>query len=56
MKAVCWTGPNTVEVQNVPDPTILNARDAIIKVVTLDCDLRLRPAPAQRLCTDDAEG
>ncbi|HYI59529.1 MAG TPA: zinc-dependent alcohol dehydrogenase [Microlunatus sp.] len=34
MKAVCWTGPNSVEVQDVPDPTILNGRDAIIKVTS----------------------
>jgi len=34
MKAVCWTGPNTVQVQDVPDPTILNARDAIIRVTS----------------------
>ncbi len=34
MKAVCWTGSNTVEVQDVPDPTILNGRDAIIKVTS----------------------
>jgi threonine dehydrogenase-like Zn-dependent dehydrogenase len=32
MKANCWMGRNEVEVVDVPDPTILNARDAIIKV------------------------
>ncbi len=32
MKAVCWHGANDVRVQNVPDPTILNPRDAILKV------------------------
>jgi len=34
MKAVCWMGPNSVEVQDVPDPKILNARDAIIRVTS----------------------
>ena len=32
MKAVCWYGKNTVEVETVPDPGILNPRDAIIKI------------------------
>jgi threonine dehydrogenase-like Zn-dependent dehydrogenase len=32
MKAVCWYGKNTVEVETVPDPSILNPRDAIIKI------------------------
>ncbi|MGD9727850.1 MAG: alcohol dehydrogenase catalytic domain-containing protein, partial [Nitrospiraceae bacterium] len=32
MKAVCWYGKNTVEVETVPDPRILNPRDAIIKI------------------------
>lgn len=34
MKANCWMGKGTVKVKNVPDPTILNARDAIIKVTS----------------------
>ena len=34
MKATCWMGRNTVEVRDVPDPTILNARDAIIRVTS----------------------
>ena len=34
MKATCWMGRNTVEVLDVPDPTILNDRDAIIKVTS----------------------
>ena len=34
MKALCWTGPNSVEVQDVPDPTILNARDAIVRITS----------------------
>jgi threonine dehydrogenase-like Zn-dependent dehydrogenase len=32
MKATCWMGRNKVKVRNVPDPTILNARDAIVRV------------------------
>ncbi|MBV9583096.1 MAG: glutathione-dependent formaldehyde dehydrogenase, partial [Chloroflexi bacterium] len=32
MKAVCWMGKTSVEVQDVPDPQILNDRDAIVKV------------------------
>jgi threonine dehydrogenase-like Zn-dependent dehydrogenase len=34
MKATCWTGRNSVAVQEVPDPTILNHRDAIIKITS----------------------
>lgn len=34
MKAVCWNGPLDVRVENVPDPKILNPRDAIIKVTS----------------------
>ena len=34
MKANCWMGRNTVEVEEVPDPAILNARDAIIRVTS----------------------
>ncbi len=32
MKAVCWHSAQDVRVENVPDPKILNPRDAIIKV------------------------
>jgi threonine dehydrogenase-like Zn-dependent dehydrogenase len=32
MKAVCWMGKSNVETLNVPDPTILNPHDAIIKI------------------------
>ena len=32
MKAVCWMGRSKVEILNVPDPTILNPHDAIIKI------------------------
>ena len=34
MKALCWHGKYDVRVQDVPDPKILNPRDAIIKVTT----------------------
>jgi threonine dehydrogenase-like Zn-dependent dehydrogenase len=32
MRATVWSGRNTVQVENVPDPTILNDRDAIVKI------------------------
>jgi threonine dehydrogenase-like Zn-dependent dehydrogenase len=32
MRAVCWMGSSNIEVHTVPDPTILNPHDAIIKV------------------------
>ena len=28
MRATVWSGRNTVQVENVPDPKILNDRDA----------------------------
>lgn len=34
MRAVCWMGKHTVEVLDVPDPKILNSRDAIIKITS----------------------
>uniref|UniRef100_B8HU46 Alcohol dehydrogenase GroES domain protein n=1 Tax=Cyanothece sp. (strain PCC 7425 / ATCC 29141) TaxID=395961 RepID=B8HU46_CYAP4 len=34
MKAVCWHGANDVRVETVPDPKILNPRDAILKVTS----------------------
>ncbi len=34
MKALCWHGKYDVRVETVPDPTILNPRDAIIKVTS----------------------
>jgi threonine dehydrogenase-like Zn-dependent dehydrogenase len=34
MKALCWHGTNDVRVDTVPDPKILNPRDAIIKVTS----------------------
>ena len=32
MKAVCWQGTHDVQVETVPDPEILNPRDAIVRV------------------------
>jgi len=32
MRAVCWNGKNDVRVETVPDPQILNPRDAIMQV------------------------
>ncbi len=34
MRATCWTGRNSVEVLDVPDPKILSERDAIVKVTS----------------------
>ncbi len=34
MKAVCWQGANKVQVETVPDPKLLNPRDAILKVTS----------------------
>jgi len=32
MKAACWFGKNDVRLADVPDPKILNPRDAIVRV------------------------
>lgn len=32
MKALCWNGVNDLRVERVPDPAILNPRDAIVRV------------------------
>ena len=34
MKALCWNGIRDVRVENVPDPKILNPRDAIVRITT----------------------
>ncbi|MEA2249756.1 MAG: hypothetical protein QOH46_4285 [Solirubrobacteraceae bacterium] len=34
MRANCWTGKTSVEVQEVPDPTILTSRDAIVRITS----------------------
>ena len=32
MRAVCWHAPRDIRVETVPDPTLLNPRDAIVRV------------------------
>src|SRR5262245_50282747 len=32
MRALCWNGTNEVQVETVPDPVLLNPRDAIVRV------------------------
>jgi threonine dehydrogenase-like Zn-dependent dehydrogenase len=34
MKALCWFGTNDVRVEDVPEPKILDSRDAIIKITS----------------------
>jgi threonine dehydrogenase-like Zn-dependent dehydrogenase len=34
VKAVCWEGTNDIRVERVPDPAILNPRDAILRVTS----------------------
>jgi threonine dehydrogenase-like Zn-dependent dehydrogenase len=34
MRAICWTGRNSVEVHEVPDPKILNRNDAIVRITS----------------------
>src|SRR6267154_822041 len=34
MRATCWMGKNDVRVEHVPDPKILNQRDAIVRVTS----------------------
>jgi threonine dehydrogenase-like Zn-dependent dehydrogenase len=34
MKAVCWEGTNDIRVERVPDPAILNPRDAILRITS----------------------
>jgi threonine dehydrogenase-like Zn-dependent dehydrogenase len=34
MKAVCWMGKEKIEVYDVPDPRILNPRDAIVRITS----------------------
>ncbi|WP_371785281.1 zinc-dependent alcohol dehydrogenase [Streptosporangium subroseum] len=44
MKALCWQGVNRLSVEQVPDPGILNAQDAVVKVrlsTTCGSDLHL---------------
>jgi threonine dehydrogenase-like Zn-dependent dehydrogenase len=34
MRATCWHGRKNIQVETVPDPTILNPRDAIVKITS----------------------
>ena len=34
MKALCWYGKHDVRAEQVPDPTLLNPRDAIVRVTS----------------------
>jgi threonine dehydrogenase-like Zn-dependent dehydrogenase len=34
MKALCWYGTNDVRIDTVPDPTILDPRDAVVKITS----------------------
>ena len=34
MRATCWTGKQSVSVETVPDPKILNSRDAIVQITS----------------------
>src|SRR5947208_4691924 len=34
MRAVCWNGKTDMRVESVPDPEILNPRDAIVKITS----------------------
>src|SRR5205085_5269261 len=34
MKAVCWMGIEKMSVETVPDPEIINPRDAIVRVTS----------------------
>ena len=44
MKALCWNGVNELAVENVPEPRLVNAQDALVKVrlsTTCGSDLHL---------------
>jgi threonine dehydrogenase-like Zn-dependent dehydrogenase len=34
MKANCWFGANNVQVTDVPDPILINPRDAIVRITS----------------------
>jgi threonine dehydrogenase-like Zn-dependent dehydrogenase len=59
MKATVWKSPNTVQVEEVPDPKIINARDAIVKITsTAICgsDLHLLQAYVPAMMPGDILG
>ena len=45
MKANCWYGKQDVRVETVPEPTILNKRDVILKVTSTA--MRVRSSSVQ---------
>src|ERR671920_276342 len=59
MKATVWKSPNTVQVEDVPDPKILNSQDAIVKITsTAICgsDLHLLQAYVPAMMPGDILG
>ena len=59
MKATVWKSPNTVQVEEVPDPRILNSQDAIVKITsTAICgsDLHLLQAYVPAMVPGDILG
>ena len=34
MKALCWFGKHDVRIRDVPDPQLLNPRDAIVRITS----------------------
>jgi threonine dehydrogenase-like Zn-dependent dehydrogenase len=59
VKANCWIGPNEVEVTEVPDPSVLNGRDAIVRITsTAICgsDLHLLDGYVPTMQTGDVMG
>jgi threonine dehydrogenase-like Zn-dependent dehydrogenase len=59
VKATVWKGPNTVQVEDVPDPQILNRTDAIVKITsTAICgsDLHLLQAYVPAMVPGDVLG
>jgi threonine dehydrogenase-like Zn-dependent dehydrogenase len=59
MKATVWKSPNTVQVEEVPDPQILNSQDAIVKITsTAICgsDLHLLQAYVPAMMPGDILG
>ncbi|WP_440087347.1 zinc-dependent alcohol dehydrogenase [Streptosporangium sp. LJ11] len=59
MKAICWTGVNEVSVEDVPDPGLLNRRDAVVKVIasaTCGSDLHLLDGYVPTMMAGDVLG
>lgn len=59
MKAVCWMGKRELEVQEVPEPRVLNPRDAVVRITsTAICgsDLHLYNGYVQSLMKGDILG